>query len=108
MLLSPSPKPVTALDIQGRCVACEVRALSICSALSAPELARLRSVAGRRQVAPEETVIEEGDPATELYNVVSGTVKLYKLLPDGRRQVTGFLYPGDFLGIALSDVYAYS
>src|SRR5262249_31893981 len=108
MVLSPAPKPVIALDIQGRCGACEVRSLSICGALSAPELARLRSVAVRRQAAPEETVIEEGDPATDLSIVASGTVKLYKLLPDGRRQVTGFLYPGDFLGIALNDVYAYS
>src|SRR5690349_16573989 len=104
MLLSSAPKPVIALDIQGRCGACEVRDLSICSALSAAELARLRSISCSRHAAPEETVIEESDPATDLYNVVRGTVKLYKLLPDGRRQVTGFLYPGDFLGIALNDV----
>lgn len=109
MLLSPAlPKSAITLDIQGRCGACEVRDLSICGALSAAELARLRSVSYSRHARPEETVIEEGDPATDLYNVVRGTVKLYKLLPDGRRQVTGFLYPGDFLGIALNDVYAYS
>jgi CRP/FNR family transcriptional regulator len=35
-------------------------------------------------------------------------VKLYKLLPDGRRQITGFLITGDFLGLALNDSYAYS
>jgi CRP/FNR family transcriptional regulator len=33
---------------------------------------------------------------------------MYKLLPDGRRQITGFLFPGDFLGLADDDVYAYS
>jgi CRP/FNR family transcriptional regulator len=40
--------------------------------------------------------------------MVEGAVKLYKLLPDGRRQITGFLFPGDFLGVALNQTYAYS
>jgi CRP/FNR family transcriptional regulator len=35
-------------------------------------------------------------------------VKLYKLLPDGRRQVTGFMFPGDFLGISLDEEHAVS
>ena len=30
------------------------------------------------------------------------------MLADGRRQITGFLSPGDFLGIAFSDTYAYT
>ena len=35
-------------------------------------------------------------------------MKLYKLLPDGRRQITGFLFTGDFLGLSMLDRYAYS
>jgi CRP/FNR family transcriptional regulator len=35
-------------------------------------------------------------------------VKLYKLLPDGRRQITGFAHRGDFLGLAVSKSYAFS
>jgi CRP/FNR family transcriptional regulator len=31
---------------------------------------------------------------------VKETTPVLKLLPDGRRQITGFLYPGDFLGMA--------
>jgi len=34
--------------------------------------------------------------------------KLYKLLPDGRRQVTGFAAVGYFLGLAVSSSYAFS
>ncbi len=41
-------------------------------------------------------------------NVTSGSVKLYKLLGDGRRQITGFLFPGDFLGLALNTTYSYT
>ena len=38
-----------------------------------------------------------------MFNVVRGVIKLYKLLPDGRRQITGFLFPGDFLGTLNSE-----
>jgi CRP/FNR family transcriptional regulator len=40
--------------------------------------------------------------------VTDGCVKVYKLLPDGRRQIIGFLFAGDFLGLAVTEVYAYS
>jgi CRP/FNR family transcriptional regulator len=94
--------------MRGQCAACEIRELSVCSALSEGELQRLRAIISSCQADTGATVIAEGDPATDLFNVVRGTVKLYKLLPDGRRLVTGFLFPGDFLGIALNDTYAYS
>lgn len=97
-----------AFDMKGQCAACEIRELSVCSALNETEIGRLRSIISSCHVDAGGTVIAEGDPATDLFNVVRGTVKLYKLLPDGRRQVTGFLFPGDFLGIALNDTYAYS
>lgn len=108
-VLTPAlPKTGLAPGLQGRCAACEIRELSVCGALSETELARLRSIITGYRVEPGRIVIEEGGAATDLFNVVRGTVKLYKLLPDGRRQVTGFLFPGDFLGIALNDIYAYS
>jgi len=40
----------------------------------------------------------EGDDATAWYRVQSGVVRTCKLLPDGRRQVEDFLFPGDFFG----------
>jgi CRP/FNR family transcriptional regulator len=43
-----------------------------------------------------------------VFNVTAGAVKVYKLLADGRRQMTGFLFPGDFLGLANEKTYAYS
>jgi CRP/FNR family transcriptional regulator, anaerobic regulatory protein len=101
-------KAEAASDLRGSCAACEIRELSVCSALNEVELARLRAIISSCKVQPGATVISESDPATDLFNVVRGTVKLFKLLPDGRRQITGFLFPGDFLGIALNDTYAYS
>ncbi|POF32093.1 helix-turn-helix domain-containing protein [Roseibium marinum] len=45
----------------------------------------------------------EGDPAKRLYELVRGSVMLYKLLPDGRRQVVEVLQTGDIFGLANGD-----
>jgi CRP-like cAMP-binding protein len=41
-------------------------------------------------------IFGEGDPAEHAYKVVSGCVRLSRHISDGRRQVTQFLFPGDF------------
>jgi len=89
------------------CSACDVRTRSVCGALDLPELRQLAAILATVSFRANQTIVAEGDPAQYLFNVTEGAVKLFKLLPDGRRQVTGFLFPGDFLGIALNDTYAY-
>ena len=42
-----------------------------------------------------------GDAQLDLYKVASGTIRLYKNLKDGRRQVIGFLFAGDLIGLEL-------
>ena len=59
-------------------------------------------------VQPKQMVFYEGDPAEYVYEVMSGTVKLYKLLSDGRRQITGFFFPGDLIGVGLYDNHSHS
>jgi CRP/FNR family nitrogen fixation transcriptional regulator len=44
----------------------------------------------------------EGDRATYWYRVTSGVVRTCKLLPDGRRQIDDFLFPGDVFGLEAS------
>ncbi|WP_197463189.1 Crp/Fnr family transcriptional regulator [Gluconobacter thailandicus] len=51
--------------------------------------------------------IEEGSPAHDFFVVTGGRVKIFTLLPDGRRQITGFAEGGDFLGLAASKSYAF-
>ncbi|MDP3406239.1 MAG: helix-turn-helix domain-containing protein [Brevundimonas sp.] len=53
-------------------------------------------------------LVREGDPAPYVFSISSGSLKVYKLLPDGRRQITGFLFAGDFLGLAIGDDYVFS
>lgn len=90
------------------CGACPVRSLTVCAALEAEELRRLAEILQTVRYESGHTVFAEGDAADTLYNVTVGTVKLYKLLPDGRRQITGFLLPGDFLGLSVNENYAYT
>ena len=40
----------------------------------------------------------ENEPAEYLYKVISGTVRTYKVLSDGRRQIGAFYLPGDMFG----------
>jgi CRP-like cAMP-binding protein len=50
----------------------------------------------------------EGEPADYLYKVVSGTVRTYKVLSDGRRQVGAFYMPGDVFGLETGDEHTFS
>ena len=90
------------------CHACAVRSLSICGAMRVDDLQRLEMIRKDVNLQSQQTLFYEGDPADALFNVTLGAVKVYKLLADGRRQITGFLFPGDFLGLALYNRYTYS
>ncbi|WP_259781428.1 Crp/Fnr family transcriptional regulator [Aestuariispira ectoiniformans] len=90
------------------CAACAVRDLSLCNVLDEDELSMLASIVTSLEVPARAPIIDEGESADYLFNVTGGAVKLFKLLADGRRQITGFLFPGDFLGIAMNETYAYS
>jgi CRP/FNR family transcriptional regulator, nitrogen fixation regulation protein len=53
-------------------------------------------------------VFGEGEPADYVYKVVSGSVRTYKILADGRRQIGAFYLPGDFFGLQFSDTHTLS
>ena len=61
---------------------------------------------GRAQAG--EAFIVEGDRADHFFNVTEGTARLFKSLPDGRRQITGFAGRGHFLGLAVSGSSAFT
>jgi CRP/FNR family nitrogen fixation transcriptional regulator len=44
-------------------------------------------------------IFGEGEPAEYVYKVVTGAVRTYKILNDGRRQIGGFYLPGDVFGL---------
>ena len=90
------------------CNACPVRHLAFCASLDDQELHQLSAILSAVELTPGDPLFDEGEPAEYLFNVTAGAMKVYKLLPDGRRQITGFLFAGDFLGLANDETYAYS
>jgi len=104
------PRPIMVEPGRGAdpCSTCGARGNSVCDAIGDEDLERLATVAIVTDVEPGKTFIHEGDSADNFFNITSGTAKLYKLLPDGRRQITGFARAGVFLGLAVSSTYAFS
>ncbi len=55
---------------------------------------------------PKQVLFVESEPAASHYTIISGVLSTSKIIGDGRRQITGFLFPGDFVGIAVRDHYS--
>ena len=53
-------------------------------------------------------IFGENEPADYVYRVISGSVRTYKILSDGRRQVGGFYLPGDIFGLEFADEHTFS
>lgn len=66
-----------------------------------------RWMAGSVQFGSKCAIFIEGDPAETVYEVLDGVVTLYRLTCDGRRQVIGFAYPGELIGLSTRDHYTH-
>jgi CRP/FNR family transcriptional regulator/CRP/FNR family nitrogen fixation transcriptional regulator len=80
----PSAKPAAPAALE-RCELCEAFAIA-----ASPVRAALTAGA---------EIFRQGDRAGMVYRVLSGAAISYRLLNDGRRQVTEFHVAGDFLGL---------
>lgn len=94
--------------VDNHCLSCEARLASLCACLSPEEMQSLDAIKRTICFAPKETLFTQGQPARHRYTITAGVVRLYKLLPDGRRQIVGFALPGDFLGLSMRDVFGVS
>jgi CRP-like cAMP-binding protein len=75
----------------------------------ADPLGQSMNLMGATMVYPRNTeIFGENEPADYLYKVVSGSVRTYKILSDGRRQVGGFYLPGDLFGLEFADEHTLS
>jgi CRP-like cAMP-binding protein len=68
--------------------------------LSANDIAALDAVCrDAREFGPRRNIIREGDRPDHVHLIVDGWAARYKLLPDGARQITAFLLPGDLCDV---------
>jgi CRP/FNR family nitrogen fixation transcriptional regulator len=58
--------------------------------------------------ARNNEIYGENEPADYLYKIVSGTVRSYKVLVDGRRQIGAFHLPGDIFGFETGNEHTFS
>lgn len=106
--LRPAPVDCAARRKDTACATCGARVHSVCAALDPVDLDRLGALAHEAAFAPGEALIREGDPADGVFNITAGSVRVYRLLPDGRRQITGFLFAGDFLGLGREETHVFT
>lgn len=62
--------------------------------------------AGREvHFAARVIIFLEGDDTDSIYRMIDGTVMLYKMMPDGRRQIVELLRSGDVFGFSPNGVF---
>ncbi len=74
-------------------------AVSVARSGDLDELVTLEQLGSRRSFARDVEIYAEGDRADCWFKVVSGTVRMCKLMTDGRRHVADFFYAGDCFGL---------
>jgi len=97
-----------ALPCDHPCFGCPVRDHAVCNALRNDDLALFRRTGSRRVLSPGDALCWEGDPAACTFSVTRGVMRLSKMLSDGRRQIAGFAFPGDFLGVTMDDEHPFT
>jgi CRP/FNR family nitrogen fixation transcriptional regulator len=61
-------------------------------------LIALERIGTRLRFARDQEIYAEGEPGSAWFKVISGTVRISKLLADGRRHVAEFCFAGDSFG----------
>lgn len=91
-------KDIHNSDVPVICRACEARHRGICGALSSDQLSKLSKYTARKNVKAGTALFVDADQVTTYSNVLSGVVKLTKMLADGRQQIVGLQFAPDFMG----------
>ena len=61
-----------------------------------------------RQLECHEHLFFEGDEVSHFYEILDGVMCIYKLLPDGRRHVMSFGFPGDLIALSTYGEHRFS
>jgi len=96
-LCSTGPAPDDASTLE--CSHCGVRGRAVCAALSETEMVALDRATQAQRLAGGATLVRIGEPRQFVFTLTEGALRLVRTLADGRRQITGFVLPGDYVGL---------
>ncbi|MEZ5668263.1 MAG: Crp/Fnr family transcriptional regulator [Alphaproteobacteria bacterium] len=92
------------IPVLSKCDRCPVHHRALCAGATPQVLDQLARISNTRHYKAGQVILSEGEPAPFVANVVSGVVRLTKMLIDGREQVVGLLFPSDFVGRAFAEI----
>lgn len=96
-------------DVPARGVLVGERPVAHCySTIPAEDVGYITKIGVTQRFGAGQTLLNEGEPASRFAIITEGAVKVYKLMLDGRRQITGFLFAGDILGFTFAPDFSYS
>lgn len=91
-------KDIHTAGVPRICQACEARHRGICGGMEPEQLLELSRHTKIRTVPAGTELLIEGERAGTFANILSGVVKLSKLMADGRHQIVGLQFAPDFVG----------
>ena len=100
MLIQHSLESTPSNQVGGRAV----RSVASVQTLAGP----MEMMGAPMAFARNGEIYGEGEQAEYAYKVVSGAVRTYRILADGRRQIGSFYLPGDVFGLEFGDEHAFS
>ena len=106
---SCSNRPIRAHRTgDGRCATCAVHDFAVCGVREEGFTEKLQTILGVIRLEPKQILFLDHDELDYYFTVFDGLMSISKYMADGRRQIAGFLFPGDLLGISDQETYAYT
>ncbi len=84
--------------LRNSCRTCAIRDKALCQVLPDGALTELNQIARRRKVHAGAQIFDQTAEQALVANVVAGVVRLSRSLADGRTQIVGLQFPGEFIG----------
>ena len=85
-------------DLPVLCASCEARHKGICGALTPQQQFTLSKSTTKHKIPADKEISAEGGTPVAFSNIMSGVVKLSKLLVDGRQQIVALQFAPDLVG----------
>ncbi|HID00973.1 MAG TPA: cyclic nucleotide-binding domain-containing protein [Piscirickettsiaceae bacterium] len=101
--------PVKSVKSQITCSSCGLQRICFPSGMTSDEVQRLDTIITAQPVFKKgETIFTAGEPASAIYALKSGIVKLYRTDSQGNEIIHTFYLPGDIIGLDALDQPVYT